>query len=104
MTHENHHSNEWEKNEPARQRVDLPSGRVALFRAGVGLDLVRARRAIAGVEREKQPMSAQFALIAQLALIDGKPVTLEDVLDLPLHDAMRLLAYSEAKNASRSAT
>jgi hypothetical protein len=63
----------------------LPSGRRAEVREGKGRDLMRAHRGVAG---NTEPMSVSFALIAELARIDGKPMVCEDVLDMDLEDVL----------------
>lgn len=65
----------------------LPSGRSASIRKGFGRDLMRAQRA-AGVSAD--PSAVVFALIAELAEIDGKRVVYEDVLGMELPDVLVL--------------
>jgi hypothetical protein len=67
----------------------LPSGKQAEVRKGKGRDLMRAHRAVAG---NAEPMSVSFALIAELARIDGKPLVYEDVLEMDLDDVLALEA------------
>jgi hypothetical protein len=67
----------------------LPSGKRAEVRKGKGRDLMRAHRAAAG---NTEPMSVSFALIAELARIDGKPLVFEDVLEMDLEDVLALEA------------
>ena len=54
--------------EDGRRVVALPSGRQADIRKGKGRDLMRAHRAVAG---NPEPMSVSFALIAEVARIEG---------------------------------
>ena len=51
--------------------VTLPSGKTAAIRRGKGRDLMRAQRAVAG---NPDPTAVVFALIAELAQIDGAPI------------------------------
>src|ERR1700720_81717 len=67
----------------------LPSGKQAEVRKGKGRDLMRAHRAVGG---NAEPMSVSFALIAELARIDGKPLVYEDVLEMDLDDVLALEA------------
>ena len=67
--------------------ITLPSGAAAEIRKGRGRDLMRAHRAIRGND---DPMAIAFALIAELANIDGKPIVYEDVLEMGLADVLAL--------------
>src|SRR5690242_7131262 len=67
----------------------LPSGKRAEVLNGKGRDLMRAHRAVAG---NTEPMSVSFALIAELARIEGKPLVYEDVLEMDLEDVLALEA------------
>lgn len=60
----------------------LPSGRAARVRSGVGRDLLAASRAGAG--------RAQYALLAELATIDGAQLTLDEIDAMPLPDLLAL--------------
>lgn len=72
-----------------RIEIDLPSGRKA--------QILKARKArhqrnalrVAGRDQASVP----FALTAELCLIDGQAVTLEDVLELDLDDSLILQAH-----------
>jgi hypothetical protein len=75
--------------EDGRRVVALPSGRQADIRKGKGRDLMRAHRAVAG---NPEPMSVSFALIAEVARIEGKPLVYEDLLDMDLDDVLTLEA------------
>lgn len=76
----------------------LPSGKRAEVRKGKGRDLMRAHRAVAG---NAEPMSVSFALIAELARIDGKPLVYEDVLEMDLADVLALEAEVTGAGESR---
>ena len=65
----------------------LPSGRTATIRAGKGRDLMRAHRVAA---RNPEPLGVSFALVAELAEIDGRPVVYEDILEMELEDVLAL--------------
>jgi hypothetical protein len=75
--------------EDCAKEIKLPSGRVALVRKGFGRDLMRAHRA-AGNNRE--PTAITFALIAELAQVNGKTIVYEDVLAMELGDVLSLEA------------
>src|SRR5216683_6069752 len=70
-----------------RRTITLPSGKTAEVRKGKGRDLMRAHRAVAG---NSEPMSVSFALIAELARVDGKPLVYEDILEMDLDDVLTL--------------
>lgn len=70
-----------------RRTITLPSGKTAELRKGKGRDLMRAHRAVAG---NSEPMSLGFALIAELAQVDGKPLVYEDILEMDLDDVLTL--------------
>lgn len=77
----------------------LPSGKQAEVRQGKGRDLIRAHRAVAG---NAEPMSVSFALIAELARIDGKPLVYEDVLEMDLDDVLALEATVTGAGENRA--
>jgi hypothetical protein len=71
----------------ATKTITLPSGAMAEVRKGRGKDLMRAHRAVRGND---DPMAIAFALIAELANIDGKAIVYEDVLEMGLADVLML--------------
>jgi hypothetical protein len=71
------------------KEIKLPSGRIALVRKGFGRDLMRAHR-VAG--HNPEPTAITFALIAELAQVDGKAIVYEDVLAMELADVLSLEA------------
>lgn len=73
----------------------LPSGKQASIRPGKGRDLMRAQRAVAG---DPEPSAVIFALIAELALIDGASVVYEDVVEMDLADVLVLQAEVTGAN------
>jgi len=75
--------------EDSAKEIKLPSGRAALVRKGFGRDLMRAHRA-AG--HNPEPTAITFALIAELAQVDGKTIVYEDVLGMELGDVLSLEA------------
>lgn len=75
--------------------LTLPSGKTATLRKGRGRDLMRAQRAVAG---NPDPTAVVFALIAELAQIDGAPIVYEDVLEMDLDDALTLQAEVTGAN------
>jgi hypothetical protein len=84
-----------QEGEPARRVITLPSGRVATVRKGFGRDLMRAQRA-GGASGE--PSAVVFALVAELAEIDGAKVLYEDVLAMELGDVLALQAEVAGEN------
>jgi len=74
--------------------IELPSGACADVRKGLGRDLMRAQRAVAGGDAS----AVVFALIAELALIDGRRIVYEDVLEMDLADVMALQAEVIGEN------
>jgi hypothetical protein len=75
--------------------VALPSGKTAAIRRGKGRDLMRAQRAVAG---NPDPTAVVFALIAELAQIDGAPIIYEDVIEMDLGDVLVLQAEVTGAN------
>jgi len=71
------------------REIRLPSGRPAVVRKGFGRDLMRAHR-VAG--HNPEPTAITFALIAELAEVDGKAIVYEDVLAMDLADVLCLEA------------
>lgn len=69
--------------------IDLPSGRKAQILKNRKARHQRNALRVAGRDQASVP----FALIAELCLIDGQVVTLEDVLELALDDSLILQAY-----------
>ena len=55
--------------EDSAKEIKLPSGKLALVRKGFGRDLMRAHRAVG---HNPEPTAITFALIAELAQVDGK--------------------------------
>ncbi|HYB92392.1 MAG TPA: hypothetical protein VEC38_15250 [Candidatus Binataceae bacterium] len=74
--------------------IELPSGAAAAVRKGYGRDLMRAQRAAAGGD----PTAVVFALIAELAEIDGRRIAYEDVLAMELGDVLALQAEVIGEN------
>jgi hypothetical protein len=60
---------------------------------------MRAHRAVAG---NSEPMSVSFALIAELAQVQGKPLLYEDVLDMDLDDVLTLEAEVSGAGESQA--
>ena len=79
---------------PAGRTIDLPSGAAAVVRKGHGRDLMRAQRAAAGGD----PTAVVFALIAELAEVDGRRIVYEDVLAMDLVDVLALQAEVIGEN------
>ena len=76
--------------EPTKhKRVTLSSGAVATIRKGKGRDLIRVQRAIDPKDPTAEDMF-MFAIVAELTKIDGKRITKEQLLDMPLGDVITL--------------
>ena len=80
---------------PQLRSIALPSGKTAAIRKGKGRDLMRAQRAVAG---NPDPTAVVFALIAELAQIDGAPIVYEDVVEMDLGDVLMLQAEVTGAN------
>jgi hypothetical protein len=85
---------------PEAERKDLrmlilPSGKNATIRKGFGRDLMRAQR-VAGPSSD--PSAVVFALIAELAEVDGARIVYEDLLTMDLSDVLVLQAEVAGAN------
>ena len=78
--------------------IALPSGAKATFRRGTGKDV---RLALAAVGQPFDSTRYLYALIARMAKIDGKPVTMEGMDELDAEDAEKLLEEVRKPGASR---
>jgi hypothetical protein len=87
---------ETKEEQPART-IELPSGARAELRKGYGRDLMRAQRAAAGSDAS----AVIFALIAEVARVDGHKIVYEDVLEMDLADVMVLQAEVIDENFDR---
>ena len=85
------------KDEVETRMVELPSGSRAEVRKGHGRDLMRAQRAAAGGDAS----AVVFALIAELARVDGRKIVFEEVLEMDLADVMALQAEVIDENFDR---
>jgi hypothetical protein len=85
------------KAEEEVRKIDLPSGARAEVRKGYGRDLMRAQRAVAGGDAS----AVVFALIAEVARVDGRKIVYEDVLEMNLADVMALQAEVIDENFDR---
>ena len=66
------------------KELELPSGKIAKIKAGRGFDLLEAQK------KAKTSEEIPYALIAELAEIDGQPLVYEDILELDLPDVIAL--------------
>ena len=78
------------------KKITLPSGKTATLRKGRGFDLLQAQ------QKAKTSEEIPYALIAELAEIDGQKLVYEDILELDLEDVIALQAeisgkFTEAK-------
>ncbi len=64
--------------------LTLPSGRIAVLRNGKGHDLLQAQM------KAKTSEELPYALIAELAEIDGQSLVYEDILEMDLSDVVAL--------------
>jgi len=67
--------------------ITLPSGRIASIRKPTVRDLLQAHRV---VDFSSEPMAIAMGLVAQVALIDEKPLVFEEVLELSAEDGLVL--------------
>lgn len=75
------------KPEDIRRQFTLPSGKEVIFRRGKGRDL---RMALMAAGPKADTFRILSALVAQLALIEGKRTTMEALDDMDLDDAFVL--------------
>lgn len=73
-------------NTPMTREIVLKSGKVAVIQEFKGKHVMEAQR-IADGESEK----VMFALISLLTTIDGQPVLMEDLEEMPGSDVMTLM-------------
>jgi len=85
------------KEDPDIRTIELPSGARAEVRKGHGRDLMRAQRAAAGGDAS----AVIFALVAEVARVDGRKLVYEDVLEMDLADVMALQAEVIGENFDR---
>lgn len=71
--------------------ITLPSGKTAIIHKGVGFDLLQAQM------KAKNPEEIPYALIAELAEIDGNKLVYEDILQMDLEDVITLQAEISGK-------
>jgi len=70
--------------------VRLSDGKIAVIRKGKGKDLFKAQ------QLANKPEEVPKLLLVFLTTIDGKPITEDDLDELPLEDVMTLMnAFSE---------
>ena len=73
------------------KKITLPSGKIATLRKGRGFDLLQAQ------QKAKTSEEIPYALIAELAEIDGQKLVYEDILELDLEDVIALQAEISGK-------
>ena len=78
--------------------LTLPSGKVATLKKGRGYDLLQAQ------QKAKTSEEIPYALIAELAEIDGQKLVYEDILELDLEDVIALQAEISGKFTEAKAT
>ena len=76
------------------RKITLPSGKIASFKDGKGIDLLNAQR------KAKTSDEVSFALIAELTQIDDTQVVYEDLLEMSLDDVLALQAEISGKYQS----
>ncbi len=76
--------------------VKLPSGAEAVFEPAKGKHIRNAGR-VAGPEVGENPMLLAQALITQVATVDGKPVTMETLDEMPAADVIKLQGIAMGK-------
>ena len=78
--------------------ITLPSGKTATIHKGVGFDLLQAQM------KAKNPEEIPYALIAELAEIDGIKLVYEDILQMDLEDVITLQAEISGKFEKKTPT
>ena len=78
--------------------ITLPSGKVATIHKGVGFDLLQAQT------KAKTPEEIPYALIAELAEIDGNKLVYEDILQMDLEDVIALQGEISGKFEKKTPT
>ena len=73
------------------KKINLPSGKIATLKKGRGFDLLQAQ------QKAKTSEEIPYALIAELAEIDGQKLVYEDILELDLEDVIALQAEISGK-------
>ena len=73
------------------RKITLPSGKIATLKKGRGFDLLQAQ------QKAKTSEEIPYALIAELAEIDGQKLVYEDILELDLEDVIALQAEISGK-------
>lgn len=71
--------------------LTLPSGKIATLKKGKGFDLLQAQ------QKAKTSEEIPYALIAELAEIDGQALVYEDILDMDLEDVIALQSEISGK-------
>lgn len=71
--------------------ITLPSGKIAEIKSGKGSDLLQAQM------KAKTSEEIPYALIAELAEIDGQKLVYEDILEMDLTDVVALQAEISGK-------
>lgn len=66
------------------KELTLPSGKIAIIEQGKGKDLLQAQM------KAKTSEEIPYALIAELAEIDGQKLVYEDILEMDLGDVIAL--------------
>ena len=80
------------------KKITLPSGKIATLKKGRGFDLLQAQ------QKAKTSEEIPYALIAELAEIDGQKLVYEDILELDLEDVIALQAEISGKFTEAKAT
>ena len=80
------------------KKITLPSGKIATLKKGRGFDLLQAH------QKAKTSEEIPYALIAELAEIDGQKLVYEDILELDLEDVIALQAEISGKFTEAKAT
>lgn len=73
------------KENPNEKVITLSDGRVCVIRKGKGKDAVEAMK-VAGTDSS----NFIFALMSRVTTIDGNPIVMEDLEELPLPDVMHM--------------
>jgi hypothetical protein len=82
--------------------VELPSGRIATFRKGLGRDMMRAQKILQAMDDEMtNPFALSCALASVLGRIDDKPFTYFEIMEMDIPEASALAGAASENFSSR---
>jgi hypothetical protein len=82
--------------------VELPSGRVATFRKGIGRDMMKAQKILQAMDEEMtNAFALSCALASVLGRIDDKPFTYDEIMEMDIPEATALAGAASENFSSR---